>query len=234
VMQFTRASSVQVTDGHRRPLARERAAFNAKAGGELLKKQLNEILTRNCFSSASTSKVACGAVRVPVAFRKNTGRPSGVLPEGIRTRNLARLWAFLPATALYAAAVGGCAPEQGRGISANYTAPDSVTSRPQQMSRATEVTRVANATRRANTGTSTRADLKTPIPLPDRALLVPQPEPNCEFKTQTHPNSPGPDTEHMKLEYELECYRQAEIIVRSRLRRLQVSVGETIKAAILP
>lgn len=173
-------------------------------------------------------------MRVPVEFRKNTGRLSGVLPERIRTRNLARLWVFLPAAALYAAAVAGCAPEQGRGISADYTEPDSVASRPRQMSRPAEVSRAANVTRRANTGTSTRADLKTPIPLPDRALLVPQPEPDCELKTQTHLNSPGPDTEHMTLEYERECYREAEIIVRSRLRQLQVSVGETIKAAILP
>jgi hypothetical protein len=34
----------------------------------------------------------------------------------------------------------------------------------------------------------------------------------------------------VKLEYERECYRQAEARVRDRLRQLQGSVGETIKA----
>jgi len=33
----------------------------------------------------------------------------------------------------------------------------------------------------------------------------------------------------IKLEYERECYRQAELRVRERLRQLQSSVGETIK-----
>ncbi len=34
----------------------------------------------------------------------------------------------------------------------------------------------------------------------------------------------------IKLEYERECYRQAEARVRERLRQLQVSVGETAKS----
>jgi hypothetical protein len=34
----------------------------------------------------------------------------------------------------------------------------------------------------------------------------------------------------IKLEYERECYRQAEIRVRDRLRQLQGSVSETIKS----
>jgi len=38
------------------------------------------------------------------------------------------------------------------------------------------------------------------------------------------------DAAHKKLDYELQCYRRAEIVVRSRLRQLQASVGDTIKA----
>jgi hypothetical protein len=34
----------------------------------------------------------------------------------------------------------------------------------------------------------------------------------------------------IKLEYERECYRQAEIRVRDRLRQLQGSVSESIKS----
>ncbi len=33
----------------------------------------------------------------------------------------------------------------------------------------------------------------------------------------------------MKLDYERQCYRQAEMIVRNRLQRLQGAVDETIK-----
>ena len=33
----------------------------------------------------------------------------------------------------------------------------------------------------------------------------------------------------MKLDYEQQCYRQAEEIVRARLRELQDSIGETIR-----
>jgi hypothetical protein len=34
----------------------------------------------------------------------------------------------------------------------------------------------------------------------------------------------------IKLEYERECYRKAEIRVRDRLKRLQAAAAETIKA----
>jgi hypothetical protein len=37
----------------------------------------------------------------------------------------------------------------------------------------------------------------------------------------------------MKLDYERQCYRHAETIVRRRLQLLQASVGEMLKAAIL-
>jgi hypothetical protein len=64
-----------------------------------------------------------------------------------------------------------------------------------------------------------------PIPLPRRALLAPQPAPDCE---------PGgaepPLDERQKLDYQRQCYRHAEMIARERLRQLQVSVDRTVKA----
>ena len=63
------------------------------------------------------------------------------------------------------------------------------------------------------------------IPLPALALLAPQSEPNCEFTT-TDPNS----DERQRLDYERQCYRHAEMIVRARLRLLQRSVAKTIRA----
>jgi hypothetical protein len=62
------------------------------------------------------------------------------------------------------------------------------------------------------------------VALPDRALLVSSVEPDCEFKT----NDPNAD-ERQKLDYERQCYRHAEIIVRDRLSRLQSSVRGTAR-----
>jgi len=66
---------------------------------------------------------------------------------------------------------------------------------------------------------------RSPIPWPDQALLSQQSEPDCEFK------APEAKTdERMKLDYERQCYRHAEMIVRHRLELLQSSVDKTIKA----
>ena len=65
---------------------------------------------------------------------------------------------------------------------------------------------------------------RTSVALPGRALLVSSVEPDCEFKT----NDPNAD-ERQKLDYERQCYRHAEIIVRDRLSRLQGSVRKTAR-----
>jgi len=82
----------------------------------------------------------------------------------------------------------------------------------------------------------------TAIPLPSQALLEPAVKISCDFRTSslndaegqssvngqpiTQPNSTLP----MKLDYERQCYRHTEMILRSSLRRLQAAMGETIKA----
>lgn len=63
------------------------------------------------------------------------------------------------------------------------------------------------------------------VPLPNRALLKPQPEPNCERETVELKTE-----ELRKLDYERQCYRHAEMIARDRLDLLQGSVAKTIKA----
>jgi hypothetical protein len=63
----------------------------------------------------------------------------------------------------------------------------------------------------------------TPIPLPAASLLSPQPQPVCE-------TSDTNVDERQKLDYERQCYRHAEMIVRSRLQLLQDSVDKTIGA----
>jgi hypothetical protein len=73
-------------------------------------------------------------------------------------------------------------------------------------------------------------------------LLREQPEPVCEYRppekseTRALDNSKGGDPAadaaalRTKLDYERQCFRHAEMIVRQRLHALQASVGATIKA----
>src|SRR5262245_17882874 len=96
---------------------------------------------------------------------------------------------------------------------------------------------------------------KVEIPLPERALLQPQGEPGCELKASQEEGGEGaeqrgkplphPPAEsnrklgqvgsnaalglRIKLEYERDCFRRAEIQARDRLHQLQAAVGKTIK-----
>jgi hypothetical protein len=84
-----------------------------------------------------------------------------------------------------------------------------------------------------------RADPR--IPAPGAELLKPQPEPACEYKaadqgatrTMESPKGGDPAAEaalRTKLDYERQCYRHAEIIVRQRLHELQASLRVSMQA----
>ena len=79
------------------------------------------------------------------------------------------------------------------------------------------------------------------IPLPNQTLLAVPAKPDCEAGGQqlasTAAVPPSPPSEknadlalRIKLEYERECYRQAEIRVREQLRKLQASASDTVRA----
>src|SRR5215831_13135311 len=96
---------------------------------------------------------------------------------------------------------------------------------------------------------------KLAILLPERALLQPQGEPGCELKASQEEGGDGaeqrgkplpqPQAEsnrkrgqvdsnatlglRIRLEYERDCFRRAEIQARDRLHQLQAAVGKTIK-----
>jgi hypothetical protein len=58
---------------------------------------------------------------------------------------------------------------------------------------------------------------------PNRALLISQPAPDCEFRG-TELKTVDPDQwARLKLDYERQCYQRAEKTVRDRLRLLQAS-----------
>ena len=72
--------------------------------------------------------------------------------------------------------------------------------------------------------TGVERSAKIVIPFPDPGLLRPQAAPECEF-----PPSESVD-DRQKLDYERQCYRHAEIIVRDRLQLLQNAVDKTVEA----
>jgi hypothetical protein len=64
------------------------------------------------------------------------------------------------------------------------------------------------------------------MPIPAAELLSPPSQPNCAFdSTRTDAD------DRQKLDYERQCYRHAEMIIRDRLERLQGDVEQMIKAA---
>jgi hypothetical protein len=74
-------------------------------------------------------------------------------------------------------------------------------------------------------GTSISPGAGSPIPLPKRVLLTPQAKPNCEY-TNTEVGADDP----RRLDFERQCYRHAEMVVRDRLQLLQGAVDKTIRA----
>jgi hypothetical protein len=58
----------------------------------------------------------------------------------------------------------------------------------------------------------------------ERALLAPQPAPDCVFKSPEHDAVDADLLARLKLDYERHCYQHAELVVRNRLRLLQASV----------
>ena len=79
------------------------------------------------------------------------------------------------------------------------------------------------ATARAHRSSEPRRYAELRIHRPDPALLVPQPAPNCEFK-RTDVKAVDPDEwARLKIDYERQCYENAEKIARDRLYLLQTS-----------
>jgi hypothetical protein len=62
-----------------------------------------------------------------------------------------------------------------------------------------------------------------------RALLAPQPAPDCEFKRSDLKTVDPDQWERLKLDYERQCYQRAEKMVRDRLRLLQASIRSEIE-----
>jgi hypothetical protein len=59
---------------------------------------------------------------------------------------------------------------------------------------------------------------------PDASLLAPQPAPDCEFKRSSVNTVDPNEWARLKIDYERQCYQDAEKIARDRLRLLQASI----------
>ncbi len=74
------------------------------------------------------------------------------------------------------------------------------------------------------------------LPLPESALLAQQPAPRCEYRgtkgdgAERKADAPAEQAAQLKLDYERQCYRHAEMIARAKLRKLQKSVTRTMLA----
>ena len=60
-------------------------------------------------------------------------------------------------------------------------------------------------------------------------LLEHQAAPDCEFRSAAEADSDAA-LRLMKLDYESQCYRQSEFILRARMERLQDAVKKTLKS----
>jgi len=69
---------------------------------------------------------------------------------------------------------------------------------------------------------------------PDAALLAPQPEPDCEFDRPDIRAVDPNEWARLKVEYERQCYQDAEKAARERLSQLQASSTCEIEPARLP
>jgi hypothetical protein len=124
--------------------------------------------------------------------------------------------------------IGGCdCTTRGRTASQVATGKTTVVktaARPRTTTSSISVSRTSAPTKPSPTNTSAAAAVS--VPLPEPALLTPQPEPQCSSATAgTGPSDP------QRLDYERQCYRHAEMIVRARLELLQEAVRRNERAS---
>ena len=91
---------------------------------------------------------------------------------------------------------------------------------------ATTVTRTANKVSHVRTASKGR------IPRPDQSLLKPQPPPDCTFKGPLS-NPMTTEETRVKLDYEQQCYRHSEMIVRAS-GAVATRTGDRVPMFIVP
>ena len=209
--------------------ARQRDRFRKSVSG-------HQILTGSCFTDG---KQVTRVVQVAVALRQIADGRSIIV--SILSRKNSRLSDWVVVACLCAASLVSCAPDRGSTTSTVPARPVAMVCPPQHCPAQTcPVPARCPALRKcpappacpaaAQSVPLPKPSARTPIPLPHHTLLAPQAEPDCESKAQAQPNQTDADAERA----ERDCYRQAEVLVRTRLRLLQAAFAETIKAVLEP
>ncbi len=175
------------------------------------------------------------AVAQSILLRK---RESGsTVPQAApRSRALVHLTARMLVVVICVTALAGCSdtthirlrPQTVSGrnfieLKANIPRPRPNTTRSHIISETANTENVAEPRSVAEQRSVAEPRSRPPIPLPAASLLSPQPQPSCEITDASA-------DERQKLDYERQCYRHAEMIVRSRLQLLQGAVDKTISA----
>jgi hypothetical protein len=109
---------------------------------------------------------------------------------------------------------------------ASFAEPISQPSRPSPP--VPEVFRPNDNPRRARVAGSAAAP-PVNTPLPEAELLEHPTAPDCELKSAPEIDNPAA-LRAVKLDYEQQCYRQSEFILRARMERLQDAVRKTIES----
>jgi hypothetical protein len=89
---------------------------------------------------------------------------------------------------------------------------------------------VASAHHRASSHRVSAHSAPARISLPEPELLERQAAPECEFKASEQADKYDVALRVMKLDFEQQCYRQSESILRARMERLQDAVSKTIES----
>lgn len=112
----------------------------------------------------------------------------------------------------YAMAIAGCARHTVPSDSKTHTVQEAASEHRQE---------AAPAQRQAAAPAHRQAEPR--IRRIKRALLAPQPAPDCEFRGADQETVDPEIWARLKLDYERRCYRKAEMVVRKRLALLQAS-----------
>jgi hypothetical protein len=144
------------------------------------------------------------------------------MPAGSCLYKVARVLAAV----IYAVALVGCSgTTSSKMISQTASSRKSAEPKPRTPIAQQSTARRRTISETTNTEKFTEAKSRAAIPLPAAPLLSPQAEPSCEFQAKD-----SNADERQKLDYERQCYRHSEMIVRNRLQLLQDSVDKTISA----
>jgi hypothetical protein len=185
-------------------------------------------------AAAAQAQQACAQIR---AACQNAGFVQGAAALGIGLqvdcvvpivlRTPQRPWARKPLPQVNSQLIAECAA--GHRFVWLNEAPTESGPRPSGFGRSLpEPSRPSDHSRQSHAGGPTAAP-RARVLMPESELLELPAAPDCEFKSDAQVENEAA-LRAMKLDYEQQCYRQSEFILRARMERLQHAVRKTIES----